>query len=193
MLSSDRNVELQGKIREFSVPDVVQFLCGQGKTGKLALVFPQASGWIFFDEGAVAHAELGAREGEEAFFELMSRKEGSFEFAPGERSGKKSIRNHTTILLLEGARRSDERELLEEQIPDTNLIPEFILPEDGQTGKQVTLNTSEWMVLAKIDGRRSVKQIALDSGLSEYHICRLLYPLVANHLIRLRAPSPPPR
>ncbi len=195
MSSSGRSVELQGSIRQFSVPDVVQFLCGHAKTGKLALAFPDSTdskGSVFFDAGAVVHAELGAREGEEAFFELMGRTEGSFEFLPGERgSGKKSVLQHTTILLLEGARRSDERELLEELIPDTNLVPEFILPDEGQTGKQVTLNTSEWMVLAKIDGARSVKQIALDSGLSEYHTCRLLYPLVANRLIRLRGRRPP--
>lgn len=189
MSESDPHVELQGSIRQFSVPDVVQFLCGHSKTGKLELVFPGSRGSIFFDGGTVVHAELGSREGEEAFFELMSRVEGTFEFVPGETSARKSVRQHTTILLLEGARRSDERELLEEQIPDTNLVPEFVLPEDGQTGKQVTLNTSEWMVLAKIDGQRSVKQIALDSGLSEYHTCRLLYPLVRNRLIRLRKPS----
>ncbi len=193
MSSSDRNVELSGAIRQFSVPDVVQFLCGQGKTGNLALVFPESSGSIYFEGGAVVHAELGSREGEDAFFELMSRTEGTFQFIPEARSGKKSVKQHTTILLLEGARRSDERELLEELIPDTGLIPEFVLPEEGQTGKQVTLNTSEWMVLAKINGERSVQQIARDSGLSEYHTCRLLYPLVANRLIRLRPPSSPSR
>ena len=191
MSESDPHVELQGSIRQFSVPDVVQFLCGHSKTGKLALAYADSRGSIFFEGGRVVHAELGPRDGEDAFFELMSRIEGSFEFVPGEKSLKKSVRQHTTILLLEGARRSDERELLEEQIPDNSLVPEFVLPEEGQTGKQVTLNTSEWMVLAKIDGERSVKQIALDSGLSEYHTCRLLYPLVRNRLIRLRKPSPP--
>jgi hypothetical protein len=191
MSESHPHVELQGSIGQFSVPDVVQFLCGHSKTGKLDLAFADSRGSIFVDGGTVVHAEHGSREGEEAFFELMSCVEGTFEFVPGETSGRKSVRQHTMILLLEGARRSDERELLEEQIPDTNLIPEFVLPEDGQTGKQVTLNTSEWMVLAKIDGQRSVKQIALDSGLSEYHTCRLLYPLVRNRLIRLREPSRP--
>jgi hypothetical protein len=165
MTSGGRHVELQGSIREFSVPDVVQFLCGHGKTGKLALAFAGAEGAIFFDGGVVVHAEIGPREGEDAFFELMGRVEGSFEFVPGETSGKKSIRQHTQILLLEGARRSDEREMLDELIPDTRLVPEFIPPEVGQTGKQITLNTSEWMVLAKIDGERSVK-LASDSGIS---------------------------
>jgi hypothetical protein len=189
MNSTGRHVELQGSIREFSVPDVVQFLCGHGKSGKLALSFTGAAGAIFFDGGAVVHAELPPREGEDAFYELMGRLEGSFEFVPGETSGKRSVRQHTQILLLEGARRSDEREMLEELIPDTGQVPEFIPPEVGQTGKQITLNTSEWMVLAKIDGQRSVKQIATDSGLSEYQTMRLLYPLVKNRLLRLREPA----
>lgn len=183
-------MELQGSIREFAVADVVQFLCGHSKTGKLAVAFSDSQGAIFFQEGAVVHAGLGEREGEDAFYELLSRVEGSFEFVPGEASPKRSVRQHTTILLLEGARRSDERELLEELIPDTSLVPEFVPPGEGETGKQITLNTSEWMILSKIDGARSVKQIASESGLSEYHTSRLLYPLVANRLIRLRAPSP---
>ncbi len=189
MSATGPNVELQGSIRQFSVADIVQFLSAAGKTGKLELVLETDRGSIFFENGAVIHAELGAREGEEAFFDLVRRTEGSFEFLHSETSSKKSVRQHSAILLIEGARRSDEWGILEEKIPDTNLVPEFVLPEGGQTGKQITLNTSEWMVLAKVDGKRSLKEIALDSGLSEYHTCRLLYPLVANRLIRLREPS----
>jgi hypothetical protein len=189
MSPADPNVELQGSIRQFSLADIVQFLSAASKTGKLELELEAGRGAIFFENGAVIHAELGAREGEEAFFELMRNKEGSFEFLHGTESPKKSVRQHSAILLMEGARRSDEWGVLEEQIPDTNLVPEFVLPAEGQTGKQITLNTSEWMVLAKVDGERSLKEIALDSGLSEYHTCRLLYPLIANRLIRLREPS----
>jgi hypothetical protein len=69
MSSPNRNVELQGSIRQFSVPDVVQFLCGHGKTGRLALAFAESRGSIFFEGGAVVHAELGPRDGEEAFFD----------------------------------------------------------------------------------------------------------------------------
>lgn len=189
MSETDPEVELQGSIRQFSLADIVQFLSAASKTGKLELALAAGPGSIFFENGAVTHAELGAKEGEEAFFELMRHKEGSFEFLPGAVSQKRSVRQHSAILLMEGARRSDEWGILEEQIPDTNLVPEFVLPEEGHTGKQITLNTSEWMILAKVDGKRSLKEIALDSGLSEYHTCRLLYPLLANRLIRLREPS----
>lgn len=182
--------ELQGSIRQFSLPDIVQFLSAASKTGKLGLVHESGTeGSIFFEQGVVVHAEVGERDGEEAFFELVRWRDGSFEFEPEQPAPRKSVQQHSTILLMEGARRSDEWGLLSEEISDTNLIPEFVSPDDSQTGKQITLNTSEWMVLSKIDGERSLKDIARDSGLSEYHICRLLYPLVRNGLIRLSEPA----
>jgi hypothetical protein len=191
MPRSHDHPELRGSIRQFSLPDIVQFLSAASKTGKLGLVHESGSeGSIFFDQGVVVHAKVGERDGEEAFFELVRWRDGDFEFEPDEAAPRKSVQQHSTILLMEGARRSDEWGLLSEEIPDTNLIPEFVSPDENQTGKQVTLNTSEWMILAKIDGRRSLKDIARESGLSEYHICRLLYPLVRNGLIRLSEPAP---
>jgi Domain of unknown function (DUF4388) len=190
MSSTPQNVELSGSIRQFSPPDIVQFLSSAAKTGRLGLVHDDSgiAGAIYFEKGTVLHAEVAASEGEEAFFELMRWKSGSFHFIPGETTSKASVRQHSAILLMEGARRSDEWGILAEKIPDTSLVPEFVIPDENQTGKQITLNTSEWMVLAKIDGERSLKQIAHESGLSEYHTCRLLYPLLANNLLRLRDP-----
>jgi hypothetical protein len=180
--------ELQGSLRQFPLSDVVQFLSVAEKTGRLDLRHGAAFGAIYFDAGAVVHCLAGECEGEEAFFALMRWTEGGFEFTPDERSAKKSVRGHNAILLLEGARRSDEWSLLSEQIPDTRWIPEFVAPDASQTGKQITLNTSEWMLLSKINGERSLAEIARDAGLSEYHVSRLMYPLVKNRLIRLREP-----
>jgi hypothetical protein len=69
------------------------------------------------------------------------------------------------------------------------LVPEFVLPGDNETGQQITLNTSEWVVLSKIDGQRNLTEVAEAASISEYHTCRLIYPLVANKLIRLRSRS----
>jgi hypothetical protein len=182
------SVELQGSVREFSLADVVQFLSAAEKTGRLGLRDGAAIGSIYFDAGAVVHCEADGRDGDEAFFALMRWTDGGFEFSPDERTAKKSVRRHNAILLLEGARRSDEWSVLSEQIPDPGWIPEFILPDETQTGKQITLNTSEWMVLSKINGERSLTDIARDMRLSDYQVCRLIYPLVKNRLIRLREP-----
>jgi len=183
------NAELEGSIREFNVSDVVQFLSGSEKTGILRLRTSQsgAEGSILFAEGTVVHAELGGSVGEDAFFDLMLWGEGQFAFEPDVEPTEHTVRQSSTNLLLEGARRKDEWSVLSRHIPDMGLVPEFVLPGDNETGQQVTLNTSEWVVLSKIDGQRNLKEVALAASISEYHTCRLIYPLVANKLIRLRS------
>ena len=183
------NAELQGSIREFNVSEVVQFLSGTEKTGKLRLRAgeSEAEGSILFAEGTVVHAELGGSVGEDAFFDLMLWGEGQFSFDPDVEPKEKTVRQSSTNLLLEGARRKDEWSVLSQHIPDMGLVPEFVLPGDNETGQQITLNTSEWVVLSKIDGQRNLKEVALAASISEYHTYRLIYPLVANKLIRLRS------
>ena len=48
---------------------------------------------------------------------------------------------------------------------------------------------AEWILLSKIDGRRSLKAIAAAADLSIFHTGRLLYGLVSTKLIRLRKPG----
>lgn len=182
------NAELAGSIREFNLTDIVQFLSGSEKTGKLSLKAPGtgAEGAIVFSKGTVVHAESGTSVGEEAFFDLMLWPEGQFAFEPDFVPSEKTVRQSSTNLLLEGARRKDEWGVLSQRIPDMELVPEFVIPDDQQAGQQITLNTSEWVVLSKIDGRRTLQEIAEAASISEYHTCRLVYPLVANKLIRLR-------
>lgn len=186
---SKENAELEGSIREFNVSDIVQFLSGSEKTGKLSLRASQsgAEGSILFAEGTVVHAELGGSVGEDAFFDLILWGEGQFAFAPDVKPKEKTVRQSSTNLLLEGARRKDEWSVLSRHIPDIALVPEFVLPDENETGQQITLNTSEWVILSKIDGQRNLREVAEAASISEYHTCRLIYPLIANKLIRLRA------
>jgi hypothetical protein len=71
-----------------------------------------------------------------------------------------------------------------------DLVPEFVIPE-GREG-QINLNTSEWLILSKIDGRRSIKAIANASSHSTFEACKILYGLIATNLIRLKDPLAPP-
>ena len=59
---------------------------------------------------------------------------------------------------MEAARRLDEWRVLSKKIPSTDLVPEFVVQENREG--QINLNTSEWLILSKIDGHRSVKAIA---------------------------------
>jgi hypothetical protein len=67
------------------------------------------------------------------------------------------------------------------------MIPEFVVQE-GRDG-QINLNTSEWLILSKIDGQRSVKSIAFAASLSVFDAAKILYGLIATGLIRLHQPA----
>lgn len=186
-------MDLQGSLSEFSVPDILQFLGSSGKTGLLRVTrLPHTAaqiGSVFFEDGRMVHAELAHLEGEEVLYGMMLWDDGRFVFDPDVTNDARTLHQSNANVLIEGARRKDEWEYMAKQIPDLNLVPEFTLPDDQDTGQQITLNTSEWVVLSKIDGKRSIREVARDSGLSEFHTCRLLFSLLSNHLIKLSSPS----
>jgi len=70
------------------------------------------------------------------------------------------------------------------------LVPEFVILESREG--QINLNTMEWLLLSKIDGHRTVKQIAAEARMSVFDSAKLLYGLVATNLIRLRQSGPAP-
>jgi len=74
--------QLEGSIREFTLPDVVQFLSGSKKTGQLQMHARDTGreGGMAFVDGSVVHATVDDLVGEEAFFELMVWNEGQFTF-----------------------------------------------------------------------------------------------------------------
>jgi hypothetical protein len=90
---------------------------------------------------------------------------------------------------MEAARRLDEWRVLSKKIPSTEMVPEFVVQENREG--QINLNTSEWLILSKIDARRSIKAIAAACGLSVFDAAKILYGLIATGLIRLRDAGAP--
>ncbi len=184
-------MDFHGSLEEFQLPEIIQFLSGAQKTGVLRLVSDQDEGDIYLREGEIVHATSDDLVGEEAVYSLVLLSNGKFDFEPDMTSAETTVRRGHTNLLLEAARRKDEWDnVISLRIPNVDLIPEFALPEPDDTGKQITLNTSEWIVLSKIDGKRSLRAIAKACHLSVYQCCRLLYGLVSTDLIRLLKPQP---
>jgi hypothetical protein len=183
----------QGSLAELHLPDIIQLVSVSGKTGVFHLADGVLQGEIYLQEGRIVHAQTGEISGEEAVYALAIWNQGDFKFEPGAPSEVKTISKSNTNLLMEAARRLDEWRVLSKKIPSVDLVPEFVIPE-GREGGQINLNTSEWLILSKIDGRRSVKAIGQACGLSVFDAAKILYGLIATGLIRLReaAPVPPP-
>lgn len=183
-------LDFQGSLEEFHIPDIIQFLGGAGKTGVLRLKSNHREGVIYLQGGRITHATYEDIVGEEAVYSLLLLSSGNFDFEPGVSAEASTVTRSNTNLLIEAARRKDEWKVISEKISNLNWVPEFVVPGQEDTGKQITLNTSEWIILSKIDGERNVKAIAKACRLSIFQTCRLLYSLVSTGLIRLRKPGP---
>jgi len=176
----------QGSLAELHLPDIIQLVSVSGKTGVFHLVDGPVRGEIYLNDGQIVHAQLDDISGEEAVYALAIWNRGEFRFDPGAPVPQRTITKSNTNLLMEAARRLDEWRVLSKKIPSTELVPEFVVLE-GREG-QINLNTSEWLILSKIDGTRSIKQIAGSCRLSTFDAAKILYGLVATGLLRLKEP-----
>jgi hypothetical protein len=174
----------QGSLSELHLPDIIQLVSVSGKTGVFRLIDGEHHGDIWLHEGRIVHAEHEDLSGEEAVYALAIWRTGEFRFEAGIASPRQTIQKSNTNLLMEAARRLDEWRVLSKKIPSVELVPEFVILESREG--QINLNTMEWLLLSKIDGQRSVKQIAGAAGMSVFDSAKLLYGLVATNLIRLR-------
>jgi hypothetical protein len=89
-------MDFQGSLKEFQVPDIIQFLSGARKTGALRLMEGEERGEIFLEKGRIVHAVLGDQAGEEAVYELVLWNQGEFLFEPGVTSEKSTVSKGNT-------------------------------------------------------------------------------------------------
>ncbi len=177
-----RDAELEGKLSQISLADLLQMLHLSRKTGTLELL-PDGAGEravIQLSEGQISDASLpladGSRiGGEKALFRLLALRQGHFSFLPGKRSTRARISEPTRTLLLEGARQQDEWKQLEGRVPgpDTPLV--FKTPRRELEARAQPLMRE---VLAAIDTYRRIGEILDRCPVPDAQVMRVLAELL---------------
>lgn len=173
----------QGSLNELPLPDIIQLVSVSGKTGMFTLSHDEEAGEIYLRDGQIVHAKAGGLEGEEAVYELAIWRQGDFVFTPGHETPATTIQKSNTNLLMEAARRIDEWQILSKKISSTRLIPVF---NDKAVNTSVSFTPQEWAIICRIDGRRSIEEIAVALAMSPFETCKHLYGLVTSGLIDLK-------
>lgn len=117
--------QLQGNLRFFDLPTVIQTLIGSHQTGSLTIVQEggkQSVAEMFFFKGNVARARVKQLTGDDAVFQLFqSPVEGEFSFT-GRQVQEDEVQSDVTLpgisLLMEAVRLQDELQLLVERLPE---------------------------------------------------------------------------
>lgn len=105
---------LVGNLKELKLPNLVQINCMERNTAKLTLEHAGKYGFIYFQDGQIAHAEYDPDTGEEAMFRMLAIPEGKFKVESGIRPPVVTIKTHWNNLLLEGLRQLDEERTSDE-------------------------------------------------------------------------------
>jgi DNA-binding response OmpR family regulator len=99
---------VSGSLTEMSLPDMIQILWHGRKTCALRITAGSSSGEIDFVEGQVVDGRWDALRGEDAFYKMLTLREGDFRLDPAFKPSTRSIQASPEALLLEGMRRLDE-------------------------------------------------------------------------------------
>lgn len=174
----------QGSLKELPLPDIIQLVSVSGKTGRFTLTREGDHGLIFLKNGQMVHATVGELIGEEAIYALAIWNQGEFQFSPGEEPDRQTITKSNTNLLMEAARRLDEWRVLSKKIPSVDFVPEMLSRENRH--EQVTLNPQEWMVLTKVDGHRTIADVARALNMSSFEVAKILYGMLTGELVQLK-------
>lgn len=178
-------MSFQGSLRELQLADIVQLVSTSAKTGKFTLVREDEQGAIYLKGGRIVHAQLGDIVGEEAVHALAAWSSGEFHFAPEEETDDVSIQKSNARLLMEAAHQHDEWRVLARKVPGIDFVPTLASPD---AGRPVTLSPPEWSLIVQIDGQKSVRDLARESGASTFEVAKLLYALVTANLVEMQAP-----
>lgn len=115
---------LSGQFLDMEILEICQLIEFNQKDGVLKIKGEGKEGTISFLSGTIINAESGKKRGEEAVRELLSVREGYFEFKRGISLMEGDLDIHVSKILMELVRERDERLILAEN------TQEFQLNED---------------------------------------------------------------
>jgi hypothetical protein len=172
--------QLRGKLADFRLPDVVQFLHMNRKTGELAIYDDDNAllGSVFLIQGELVHASLNGISGVTAFDQIMVLDRGYFIFLAERISQNLTIERPVEVLLMESHVRHDELSRFRAELPP----PETILTIVNDLEAVPSLNTGEWKILSLVNGKRTIGRITQKTG-DEHTALAALHSLLAKGLV----------
>lgn len=142
---------------------------------------------VFKDLGVVTAEEIDKYmrfQVEETVFDLLGWDHGRFSFSESEIPDSRCLTwIPTESLLMEAARRADERSALPAGIESTSAVPR--LSDSAAEGGILDLEPADWEVLGRVDGEADVRSIAWDLGRSELEVSKAVSRLVQQGLVTL--------
>ena len=124
----------------------------------------------------------------EIVYDLFTWNEGTFHFDQDVLPTKDRITVPLNLdnVILEGSRRIQEADRLQDELPDLTTIA---LKITDKPLRDVKLTQDDWRVISHIHPRNSVKQIAQNNNMDEFQIRKIVYGMLQAGIVELIRPE----
>lgn len=215
-------LDLQGNIEKFTLPEIFQLIAAGRKSGTLGIQRDDNIVMIYFENGDITYGygprqtyhlgqllkekkklsveqledaiqaqaktdnskrlgeilvgrgfidradleEVIHQQVEQLLYSLLAWQSGSFKFYENQFPTIEEITVRLSVenVILEGLRRFDEQNMINESLPDKEIVYVISSSQGGRT-RAVTMQAPEWNVMAMVDGHRTISQICTASPL----------------------------
>ena len=180
---------MQGNLSQIPLTDLLLLATSGRKSGVLKLAHGKESVEVFLSEGKIVHATCPIGEGDKALLYPVTWGEGTFSLQPNGTAPATTIRKTADEILTEVKAMTREWEIILELIPSGKVVFRIAdLPEDHNG--PITVPNVGWRVLSKLDGSRTVHEVAELLRIPFAYIAKVLYNLHKSGLVEVAEPAP---
>ncbi|HFE65211.1 MAG TPA: DUF4388 domain-containing protein, partial [Caldithrix sp.] len=100
---------LVGNLKDLRLANIIQINCIEQNVAKVTVTSLDRSGYLYFANGQIVHAEFNPYIGERAVQEMLSLSDGQFKVEAGVKAPANTITRPWNSVVLEGLRLIDEK------------------------------------------------------------------------------------
>ena len=182
---------MQGNLSQISLNDILLLATGAKKSGVLKFSRGKENVEVYFVDGSIVHATCPIGDGEKALVYPVTWGEGTFALLPNGTAPTATIQKSTAEILDEVKAMSREWETILAVIPSGKTI--FCIADlDEGHSEPVTVPHVAWRVLSKLDGARTVQEVAELLRIPYAYAAKAFFNLYKSGLIDTITPSSKP-
>lgn len=175
---------MQGNLAQISLNDILLLATGGKKSGVLKLSRGKEIVEVYIADGNIIHATCPIGDGEKALLYPVTWGEGVFTLMPNGTVPAATINKSSAEILDEVKAMSREWETILEVIPSGKAVFRIADPGEEQTGP-ITVPHVGWRVLSKVDGTRTVQEVAEILRIPFAYTAKVVFNLHKSGLVEL--------
>lgn len=157
---------LVGNLKDLRLANIIQLNCMERNIAKVTVTSHEGTGYLYFADGQIVHAEFSPYIGERAVYEMLALNDGQFKVEAGIQSPAFTIKKPWNSVVLDSLRELDEKSQQATSVPkkiftilsNQKIIKNIIVSDfngkllEGKVSKQLNPNLIAfiWYKLKKV-------------------------------------------